>query len=324
MSAIRPTLTGRLQGIEEFMAVAEHGNFVRAATALGLTGSGVGKAVARLEKRLNVRLFQRTTRKVNLTVEGQAFLIRCKSMVAGLFDAEDSVEQRGGAPQGVLRIDMPVAYGRIVIMPILAAFKARYPNVDLHLQLTDRVSDLVDDRLDVVFRLGELGDSSLVARPFDRIHFGAYASPDFLHRHAAIVHPHDLAAHERLCFTLTNGRPFDFRFERGGEVLRLPAGSGLVSNDIEAVLEAAVHGMGVAFLPTFLANAVRDKALCALLPEWQVTGPPVHLMVASGRHMARRVRAFVDFALANLPGASEGSVRLANNGDVGDAIVASS
>lgn len=286
------------------MAVAEHGNFVRAATALGLTGSGVGKAVARLEKRLNVRLFQRTTRKVNLTVEGQAFLIRCKSMVAGLFDAEDSVEQRGGAPQGVLRIDMPVAYGRIVIMPILAAFKARYPNVDLHLQLTDRVSDLVDDRLDVVFRLGELGDSSLVARPFDRIHFGAYASPDFLHGHAAIVHPHDLAAHERLCFTLTNGRPFDFRFERGGEVLRLPAGSGLVSNDIEAVLEAAVQGMGVAFLPTFLAGAVHDNALSALLPEWQVTGPPVHPMVASGRHMARRVRAFVDFALAHAPAAA--------------------
>lgn len=303
MSAIRPTLTRRLQGIEEFMAVAEHGNFVSAAMALGMTGSGVGKAVARLETRLNVRLFQRTTRKVSLTADGQAFLIRCKGMVAGLFDAEESVDQRGGAPEGVLRIDMPVAYGRIVIMPILAAFRARYPKVDLHLQLTDRVSDLIDDRLDVVFRLGELADSSLVARPFDRIHFGAYASPAFLQGHAAIVHPDDLGALERLCFTLTNGRPFDFRFERAGEVLRLPAGSGLVSNDIEAVMEAAIAGMGVAFLPTFLAAAMRNDALRPLLPEWRIVGPPVHVLYSTSRQLPSRLRAFIDFAMINAPAA---------------------
>ncbi|MEC5218462.1 LysR family transcriptional regulator for bpeEF and oprC, partial [Actimicrobium sp. GrIS 1.19] len=227
-----------------------------------------------------------------------------KIIYTPLADAEQSLDRSHGEPEGVLHIDMPVAYGRLVVMPIVAAFKVAHPKVALRLQFTDRISDLIDDRLDVIFRLGELGESSMVARRFDQVFFGAYASSAFVQRLGRVAHPDDLREAERLCFTLTNGRPFAFRFERDGDVVHLPAGSGLVSNDIEGIIEAAALGMGVAFIPTFLAASVRANLLLPLLPDWRVVGPPVHLLYPTARHLSSRVRAFVDFAVANAPGRS--------------------
>ena len=283
------------------MAVAERGSFVAASEALGLSSSGVGKAVARLESRLNVRLFQRTTRKVQLTPEGLAFRTRCHGLLESLSEAEQSLEKVRGEPEGLLRIDMPVAYGRIVVMPIVAAFKAAQPKVNFDLLFSDRLSDVIDNRLDVVFRLGELRDSSLVARPFDRIQYGAYAAKPYLRKLGRIVRPNDLERAERLCFTLVNGRPFDFRFERGKEVVRLSPGAGLISNDIEGVIEAAELGMGVAFIPSFLATWPQTRKLTKILRGWASPGPPVHMLYPSSRHLSSRVRAFVDFAQARSP-----------------------
>jgi LysR family transcriptional regulator, regulator for bpeEF and oprC len=294
-------LLARLQGIEEFIAVAETGSFVRAAEALGVTGSGVGKAVARLENRLRTRLFNRTTRKVSLTEDGQAFLARCRSALSDLAEAEVALDQSRSEPEGVLRVDMPVAYGRLVVMPLIAQFRATYPKVQLLLQLSDRVSDLIEDRLDVVFRIGQLADSSAVATLFDRIRFGAYASPKYLKKFGKIHEPEDLKGAELLTFTMTNGKPFQFQFTKRDQKAALAPGKSLVSNDIEAVVEGAAHGLGVAFLPTFLTSSVRAQDLVPVLPDWSVTGPPVHVVYPSARHLSPRVRAFVDFAIQRRP-----------------------
>jgi LysR family transcriptional regulator, regulator for bpeEF and oprC len=295
------SLLARLQGIEEFIAVAETGSFVQAAESLGVSSSGVGKAVARLEERLRTRLFNRTTRKVSLTQDGQAFLGRCKSALTDLAEAEVALDQSRGLPEGVLKVDMPVAYGRLVVMPLLARFRAAYPAVQLHLQLSDRLSDLVEDRLDVAFRIGKLADSSAVASPFDQIRFGAYAHPRYVKAIGIVNEPHDLRKAELLAFTMNSGRPFQLRFRRGVGEVALSPGKALVSNDIEAVMEAAAHGMGVAFLPTFLLSSARANSLVPILPDWSVDGPPVHVVYPSARHLSRRVRAFVDFAVKHRP-----------------------
>jgi LysR family transcriptional regulator, regulator for bpeEF and oprC len=291
------SLLARLQGIEEFIAVAETGSFVRASEALGVTSSGVGKTVGRLEQRLRTRLFNRTTRKVSLTEDGQAFLVRCKSALADLAEAEVALDQSRSEPEGLLRVDMPVAYGRLVVMPLLARFRLAYPKVQLKLQLSDRLSDLVEDRLDVVFRIGQLADSSVVAAPFDRVRFGAFAHPSYLKSLGKVTDPAALRKAELLTFTLNSGRPLQLRFQRGDSDAVLSPGKGLVSNDIEAVMEAAAHGMGIAFLPTFLQRSARAKSLVPVLPDWRVDGPPIHIVYPSARHLSRRVRAFVDFSL---------------------------
>lgn len=289
------TLLTRLQGLEEFVAVAETRSFVRAAEMLGVTSSGVGKAVGRLEQRVGVRLFHRTTRKVSLTEEGAAFLAHCKAALNDLAEAERTLDQTHSEPQGLLRIDMPVAYGRIVLMPLIAAFRRAYPKVTLQLQLSDRLSDFVEDRLDVVFRIGELADSSFVAKPFDSISFGAYAGAQYVKRLGSILHPNELPCSGLLCFHLTNGRPFQFQFTKDGEKVTLSPGNTIVSNDIEAVMEAAANDLGIVFLPTFLAKSASAATLVPLLTDWQVKGPPVHLLYPSARQLSRRVRAFVDF-----------------------------
>ncbi|WP_376093783.1 LysR substrate-binding domain-containing protein [Roseomonas sp. CCTCC AB2023176] len=302
-------LTDRLLGMEEFLAVAEAGSFVAAASQLGLTPSGVGKAVSRLEARLGVRLFTRTTRRVALTEDGAVLRERCLRLLADLDAAEAEVDARRSEISGPVRVGTPVAYGRIRVVPALAAFAAAHPGIRLDLRMSDRLSDPVEERLDLVVRIGELPDSSMRAVQVDRIRFGVFAAPDYLRARGEPGSPAELAGHARLGFTLTSGRPLDFTLGAGEECVSLSPSGRFVGDDIEGVLEAAIAGLGLAYLPTFIAaGAVRSGALRRVLEASWIDGAPVHLLLPQPRQVPRRVRALADHLVAVMRGATAGTL----------------
>jgi DNA-binding transcriptional LysR family regulator len=196
--------------MEEFLSVAEHGSFVAAAQALGLTSSGVGKAVQKLESRLGVRLFTRTTRRVQLTQEGALFRERCQALVRDLDMAEAEVDAQRSTLDGLIRLNAPVAYGRLSIMPWVCDFMHANPGVRVEAQLTDRLINPVEERIDLLIRIGNLEDSGMWARQIDRIRFGVFAAPRYLKAQGLPKKISDLTSHPRLGFLLNSGKPLSF------------------------------------------------------------------------------------------------------------------
>ena len=292
-------LRQRVQGIEEAIAVAEEGSLVAASRRLGVTASALGKAVASLEDRLGIRLFQRTTRSVALTEEGRRYLERCRSALAELDAGDAELDDGTDRVAGLIRLGAPVAFGRLHVVPHLHAFAEAHPDVRFDVRLTDRVIDPLQARLDLVVRIGELPDSGMRARPFMRVALGAFGAPGLLERLGSIEHPDDLLAHPRLEFVMTNGQRLEHAFERDGERVVLPACDRLRCDDAEGVLAAAVAGMGVCYLPTFLARPEVDAGrLRPVLPEWAIDRYPVHLLTPSPTKVPRRIVRLVDHLIA--------------------------
>jgi LysR family transcriptional regulator, regulator for bpeEF and oprC len=284
--------------LEEFMAVAQAGSFVAASERLGLTSSGVGKAVAKLEARLGVRLFLRTTRKVSLTDDGQALLLHTQRLLTELEDAEATLDRSTAEVSGRLRVGAPVAYGRLKLVHHLCEFQQLHPGVELDLRLSDRIADHTEERLDLVIRIGELDDSSMWARRIDTIEFAAFAASAYLKKNPRIKHPSELEKHIRLGFVRGSGRLLDFQFAKASERITLKPTPHLHCTDAEGVLQAAISGLGVAYLPSFLAQAALEQGLVkTVLPDWTLSGPPVHLLYPHPRNMPKRVRALADFLL---------------------------
>jgi LysR family transcriptional regulator, regulator for bpeEF and oprC len=289
-------LSERILGLEEFMAVAQAGSFVAASERLGLTSSGVGKAVAKLEARLGIRLFLRTTRKVSLTDDGQALLLHTQRLLTELEDAEATLDRSTAEVSGRLRVGAPVAYGRLKLIHYVCKFQQLHPAVELDLRLSDRIADTTEERLDLVIRIGELDDSSMWARRIDTIEFAAFAAPSYLKKYPTIAHPSDLEKHARLGFVRGSGRLLDFQFAKLSDRITLSPTRHLQCSDAEGVLQAAIAGLGVAYLPSFLAQAALEQGLVqTVLPEWAMPGPPVHLLYPHPRNMPKRVRALADF-----------------------------
>ncbi len=292
-------LSDRVLGIEEFTAVAEVGSFVAAAERLGLTASGVGKAVQRLELRLGVRLFTRTTRRVALTDDGTLFLERCRRLADHIDEAEAEVDARRTAIAGLVRIAAPLAYGRLRIVPALAPFLKAHPDLRLDLRLSDRIVDPIEERIDLIIRIGDLDDSGMWARAIDQVRFGVFAAPAYLAAHNAIVSPDDLGQHNRLGFLRGSGRPFAFTLQAGELQTRWAPSDQFVADDIEGVVAAAVSGLGLAYLPTFIAaSAIADGTLVGVLGASCVDGPQAHLVYPQPRQMPRRVRSLADHLIS--------------------------
>jgi LysR family transcriptional regulator, regulator for bpeEF and oprC len=289
----------RMLGVEEFVAVADAGSFVAAAQKLGLTSSGVGKAVQRLEGRLGVRLFTRTTRRVALTEDGALFLERCQSILRDLDDAEDEINARRSEIAGLIRVAAPQAYGRLLVVPLLAGFMQIHPEVRIDAQLSDKLADAVEERLDLIVRIGELEDSSMWAKRIDTIRFGVFAAPAYLQMHGVPAAPEALEHHVRLGFTLNSGKPLAFTLQNETGHLSLPPTDAFMSNDIEGTIAAAQAGSGLAYLPVFIArNAVDAGVLQPVLKAHWIDGGPVHLLYPQPRHMPRRVRVLADYLIA--------------------------
>jgi DNA-binding transcriptional LysR family regulator len=290
-----------LNEIVVFARVVETGGFTAAAQSLGLPKSTVSRKIAQLEERLGARLLQRTTRKLSLTEIGKAYHERCARIVADIAAAEQLVADMEGSPRGLLRITAPIDFGGLYLGRLVAEFLAEQPAIQIELVLSDRVFDLVDERLDLAIRFGPLPDSSLVARRLGSVTSVVCAAPSYLERRGTPTVPADLHQHEIVAFVpVTRFRTWNLRGANDDAVeLTLPPR--LIVNSLFAVRESVRSGAGVSMLPDFtIGDDLQRGDLVRLLPEW--SGPPGEISVVypSTRNLSPKLRTFLDFLTARL------------------------
>ena len=281
-----------------FARVVEQGSFVRAAEDLDIARPTASIAVARLEKRLGVRLLHRTTRSLSLTDEGRAFYEGCVRILGDLAETEDSLSKVRASPRGRLRASAPNALIHQAFISALPGFLARYPELDVELVLTDRAVNLVEEGIDCAVRAVTIpDDSTLVARHISDVYWLTCASPRYLEAHGTPRHIADLERHNCIRFiSPSTGRPTDWRFESGKERITLTPRGNLGVTSLEAAVAAAAAGVGIAQVSDVLAvPQLRAHALRPLFVEWAVPGPALKVVYPSGRYLTAKVKAFTDF-----------------------------
>ena len=286
-----------LRTLAIFVKVAERRSFVRAAADLGITQSGVSNAISRLEGQLGVRLLARTTRRVSLTDDGAAFFERCRQSLAELEEAELVLKETRLKPTGRLRIDMPVSFGRLKVVPLLGQFQAQYPDLQLALSFTDRYVDLIEEGIDVSVRFGVLQDSTLMARRLTKTQFHVVGAPGYLAKHGRPKIPDDLVRHNCLAVTLRDTRlARDWRFARDGVETTLTPKGNMTFSDGAALCDAVADGYGLAQIHDyFVDDAVIAGKLVPMLERFRPAVDPIWLVYPQTRHLAPKVRAFIDF-----------------------------
>ncbi|WP_411851507.1 LysR family transcriptional regulator [Stenotrophomonas sp. LGBM10] len=283
-----------------FVHAVDTGSFTAAALRMGVTKSAIGKSVATLEQRLGVRLLERTTRRLALTGEGADFYQSCVRVLAELDEAESRAASRQREVAGTLRISLPVSFGRRWVMPQLLMLARQHPRLHLEVGFTDRAVDLLEEGIDMVVRLGDPGNSAfLSARCLGHQHVITCAAPAYLAEHGSPTRPADLAAHDCLAFGGAGGPlPWVVPGERG-EPTQLAISARHTISDGEALRTAALDGLGLAQLPTWLvADALDSGALIAVLAPQGAQGTPIHAMWPATRDLAPKIRVTVDQLLA--------------------------
>ena len=284
----------RLALLQTYVAVVYTGSFTAAAARLGLSRAMASRHVQVLEDRLGVRLLHRTTRRVSPTEPGLGFLERARRLLAYFDDAETEARGERAAPRGTLRVNAPVSFGRAHLAAALPGFLARHPGLSVELMVNDRVVDLIEEGFDVAVRIGRLADSTLVARRLKTISIGLAASPDHLARHGTPAEPADLARHAWLGYAYSATGSLRL-IGPGGREETVRVGGPLAANNGDILAEAAAGGAGIVLQPDFiLAPFIAAGRLTPVLPQWQ--GPPLGLYAVhhQSRHVAAKVRAFVD------------------------------
>ncbi|MFJ1299340.1 LysR family transcriptional regulator [Pseudomonadota bacterium AL_CKDN230030165-1A_HGKHYDSX7] len=297
-----------LNGFMVFVQVAEARSFVGAGRALGVSASAVGKSVARLEEKLGVRLFHRSTRSVSLTAEGTLFLERSRRILAEIEAAEHELSQRAAAPRGRLRVSLPLVSS--LVLPVLGDFMRTYPEIELDLDFTDRIVDVIDEGFDAVVRAGHPSDSRLSARKLGEYRSVLVASPDYLERRGMPRTPADLADHSCLQFRYsTSGKlePWPTVGTAAGTELTLP--TTMIANNLETRVCFAQRGLGIAFLPDFsVAHLLADGKLRAVLPDAVSWTGVFYVLWPASKHPSPKVRALVDHLCAHVFPAERGGV----------------
>lgn len=288
-----------LDDIATLMTVVQQGSFSAAAKRLGLTRSAVGKRIARLEERLQVRLLQRNTRNLSLTEEGQLFVERCASALDELAYAEQLLAERHAQPSGRLKISLPSELGRLYFNHLLPAYLARYPKVELDVSLSDRYVDLIGESVDLAVRIGTLPhDSSLLARPLGYHIMYLYASPDYLERHGTPQQLSDLTQHNCLHYR-RDGWLLPWHFQVDDKTQSFTGKGSFYSDSGEMLAQAALSGLGVVQLPHYLVKPYLDNgALTPLLPEYRSAAVPIQILYPSRKQLSPKIRSFVDFVVA--------------------------
>jgi LysR family transcriptional regulator for bpeEF and oprC len=278
-----------------FTRVAQLGSFTRAAADLDLSRAAVSESVAALERHLGVRLLGRTTRRVTLTAEGGDFLARTERILAEVDAAEDAVRGGRERPQGLLRVEVPTAFGRHLLVPALPGFMRRYPQLELDLRFNDRVVDLIAERIDVAVRVGPVRPASLVARRIATTRRVVCASPAYLAEAGRPLRPADLAGHRLLGLLHgATGRRVEWAF-RGSRAP--PQRYAALFNLAEAQLAAALAGAGLAQTIDLLAGEhIARGRLETVLEEFEREGPPISIVYPAAGGNALKVRVFADFA----------------------------
>ncbi len=279
-----------------FVKAIERNGFSQAARDLGVTPSAVSKLVTRLERRLGVTLLHRTTRRLVLTPEGELFFERAHRIVDAIADAEAEVMRFGERPRGKLRINVGTAFGTYALVPALPEFRARYPEIELEIALTDRIVDLVDVGADLAIRVGPTNDANTVVRKLYDLTRVVCAAPSYLARHGTPAAPDDLAAHE--CLTIA-GIPGQrtWPFEAGDGVREVPVHGSITVNNAETLYELALLGMGIIRLSDIIVGpAIRDGRLVPLLTDThRPEALPLYAAYPATRHRPLKVGAMIEF-----------------------------
>jgi DNA-binding transcriptional LysR family regulator len=284
-----------LSGIATFVAVARAASFTQAGDVLGISKSAVGKAVARLEARLGVKLFHRTTRRLALTADGEAYFAVCARALEGIAEAEGSLGSKLLVPAGRLRIDMPAAFGRKVMLPILLDIGRAYPALQMTLTFTDDVIDLVDEGIDLAIRFGTMEDSSdLVAKRLTSHRWVICAAPAYLEEHGVPQMLADVARH-RCIVGYRRGRPLAWHITENGQPARLAPPPTHQISDAEAMIDAARGGMGLCQMPLALMRPhIQAGELVCVLDAWTGREIDVHAVWPRTAHLRPKVRHVVD------------------------------
>lgn len=285
-----------LRGITHFVVTAKSSSFTEAAEQLGITKSAVGKSVARLEERLGTRLFHRSTRKLSLTSDGEAYLTSCLSALEILDSAENSLSRRQENPAGTVRIDMPASFGRNLMMPLLLEIMTRYPALRLALTFNDRLIDPVEEGVDLVLRLGELQSTDeLIARCLSRQRLMLCASPVYLAQHGT---PDSLEALKKHCGIMgyRRGAPLAWRLRAAGErESKFIAAASHQISDGDAMLMACLAGAGIAQFPESMVNSHIDAGnLVAIMADHMPIPVELNVVWPRTRHLIPKVRIIVD------------------------------
>lgn len=287
----------RIQAMQVFLRVAEAGSFVRAAETLSLPSSTVTSTIKNLEKYLQVRLLNRTTRRVSLTPEGLQYLAQCREILSLIEHSESSLTDSLRRPRGRLRVDMPGGIAQFIVMPNLKDFYRLYPDIYLMIGVSDRQVDLVQEGVDCVIRTGELTDSTLVARPLGRFRWVTCASPDYLREYGFPETPEALSAHRAIHYFSASGRgKNELRFTRGTETLSVPVKGDAAVNETALYIKMCLEGFGLAQLAeNIVSEHLQKGTLIEVLVEWQPPSVPVTLLYPHQRFLSPTVRAFADW-----------------------------
>jgi len=285
----------KLQAIVAFSSVVEAGSFARAAQRLDVSVSAVSRHVSELEAHLDARLLNRTTRRLSLTETGRAFYERSVQLLSDLAEAEEAAHAGTASPRGTLRITCAITFGTRHFAPVIASFAARYPDVRLDIDLSDRAVDLVDEGYDAALRIGLIGSQQLVGRKVAETRMICCAAPAYVARHGAPKKPEELARHRCLTYEYLGARnTWRFRAADGEEhAIRV---SGPLHSNSGRFLEAmAVEGLGIAYEPDFIVGPdLHAGHLVRLLERWELPSSPIYVVYPSRRHLSAKVRAFAE------------------------------
>jgi len=291
----------RFDAMRAFVRVVEAGSFTRAAETLHMNRSSVTQLVQQLEAHLRVKLLNRTTRKVKVTEDGAAYYERVARLLSELDDVEAGLPGVSGTPRGQLRVDVPSPFAAMVLVPALPRFHERYPEIQFELGASDRKVDLIGENVDCVVRGGEIADGALAARRIGELRLGVYAAPDYLARAGTPAHPAELREdrHRIVRFRWARrGGDFPYAMHRGEETAKV-GGRHIVSiDDGNAYLSAGLAGLGVLWLPDYMARGhAAARRLTPLFEDWRIDPMPLYIAYPQNRHVSRKLRVFIDWVV---------------------------
>ncbi|GAO91151.1 LysR protein [Pseudomonas syringae pv. actinidiae] len=287
--------------MQAFARVVETGSFTKAAGTLHMSKTSVTQLVQQLEARLRVRLLNRTTRKVNVTADGAVYYERVVRLLADMDDAETSLSSAASLPRGRLRVDVPSPLASMLLMPAMPAFHARYPDIQIDMGVSDRIVDLIGENVDCVVRGGEITDQSLMARHVGDLQLGVYVAPGYLQRMGTPAHPHDLenSSHRIVGYLWARtGKALPYAMHRDGEQVRVQGLYTLTVDDGNAYIAAGLAGMGILWLPDYMARPYLARGdLVPLFQDWQLDTMPMYVAFPPNRHVSIKVRVFIDWVI---------------------------
>jgi DNA-binding transcriptional LysR family regulator len=285
----------RFQEMASFVAVVDAGSFIRAADLSHLSKAAVSRHLNDLEHRLGVRLLHRTTRRLSLTAEGQAFYSRCKELLASVEEAEAEITSQSGAPSGLLRVNAPLTFGVLHLAPLWGQFADLYPKVSLDVTLGDRVVDLVDEGYDLAVRITAMTGSMLVSRKLASTRVVLCASPAYLAKHGTPTHPSELASHRAVAYTYWSGRD-EWEFTGPNGAVSVNVNACIHANNGDTCRLAALEHQGIILQPTFIVGEDLERGtLVELMPQFRSIELGIHAVYPTRKFLPLKVRRLIDF-----------------------------